>query len=165
MQLDHLRRREFITVLGSAATWPKHPPAKPGALVLEPLKAAYPCRASQASLPLMECSTPHELLNRCSLGNLQFPAIALTRCGLTSHGRRSPNSLFMSLAAHDLEFPSMERRCRPPDMSNFCCLPCRAVAEPGDRPLGFRVIDTCRVNYPCPGALIDYLHHLQGFSW
>ena len=26
-------------------------------------------------------------------------AIALTWCGLTSHGRRSPNSLFMSLAA------------------------------------------------------------------
>ena len=30
----------------------KYPPAKPGALVLEPLKAAYPCRTSQASLPL-----------------------------------------------------------------------------------------------------------------
>ena len=28
----------------------KYPPAKPGALVLEPLKAAYPCRTSQASL-------------------------------------------------------------------------------------------------------------------
>ena len=27
-------------------------PAKPRALVLEPLKAAYPCRSSQASLPL-----------------------------------------------------------------------------------------------------------------
>ena len=30
----------------------KYPPAKPGALVLEPLKAAYPCRTTQASLPL-----------------------------------------------------------------------------------------------------------------
>ena len=30
----------------------KYPPAKPGALVLEPLKAAYPYRTSQASLPL-----------------------------------------------------------------------------------------------------------------
>jgi hypothetical protein len=50
----------------------KYLPAKPGALVLEPLKAAYPCRTSQASLPLCECSTPHELLNRCSLGNYSF---------------------------------------------------------------------------------------------
>jgi hypothetical protein len=32
--------------------WSKYPPAKPGALVLEPLKAAYPCRTTQASLPL-----------------------------------------------------------------------------------------------------------------
>jgi hypothetical protein len=30
----------------------KYPPAKPGALVLKPLKAAYPYRTSQASLPL-----------------------------------------------------------------------------------------------------------------
>ena len=30
----------------------KYPPAEPGALVLEPLEAAYPCRTSQASLPL-----------------------------------------------------------------------------------------------------------------
>ena len=30
----------------------KYPPAKPRALVLELLKAAYPCRTSQASLPL-----------------------------------------------------------------------------------------------------------------
>jgi hypothetical protein len=35
----------------------KYPPAEPGALVLEPLEAAYPCCTSQASHPL--CGMPH----------------------------------------------------------------------------------------------------------
>jgi hypothetical protein len=34
----------------------KYPPAEPGALVLEPLKAAYPCRSSQASLHSVNAS-------------------------------------------------------------------------------------------------------------
>src|SRR3981189_467219 len=52
----------------------------------------------------VECSTPHDLLIRCSLSNLQFPAIALTWCGLTSHRHRSIEPFFMSLAARDSEF-------------------------------------------------------------
>src|ERR1700736_6705370 len=34
----------------------KYPPAEPGALVLEPLEAAYPCRSSQASLHSVNAS-------------------------------------------------------------------------------------------------------------
>src|ERR1700731_3220262 len=49
----------------------------------------------------VECSTPHDLLIRCSLSNLQFPAIVLTWCGLTSHRHRSIEPFFMSLAARD----------------------------------------------------------------
>jgi hypothetical protein len=46
----HMMTRR-MAILNSLAP-SKYPPAKPGALVLEPLKAAYPCRTSQASLPL-----------------------------------------------------------------------------------------------------------------
>src|ERR1700730_14778143 len=35
----------------------KYPPAEPGALVLEPLKAACPCRFSSAPLHSKECLT------------------------------------------------------------------------------------------------------------
>jgi hypothetical protein len=82
----------------------------------------------------VECSTPHELPNRCSLGNLQFPAIALTWCGLTSHGRPSPNSLFMSLAAYDSEF----RRWSGGVDRRICQTFAASPAEPGELPLGFR---------------------------
>src|SRR4030081_4146367 len=60
----------------------------------------------QAKRPFdsVECSTPHDLLIRCSLSNLQFPAIALTWCGLTSHRHRSIEPFFMSLAARDSSF-------------------------------------------------------------
>jgi hypothetical protein len=81
----------------------------------------------------VECSTPHEPLNRCSLGNL--PAIALTWCGLTSHGRRSPNSLFMSLAAHDSEFRRWSGGVDRRTCQTFAASP----AEPGELPLGFRI--------------------------
>ena len=50
------------------------PSAKPGALVLEPLEAAYPCCSSQASIHSVECLTPHQQLSRC---NLQFLLFAL----------------------------------------------------------------------------------------
>jgi hypothetical protein len=36
----------------------KYPPAKPGALVLEPLKAAWPCRTRQ-SVPSTLWNAPH----------------------------------------------------------------------------------------------------------
>jgi hypothetical protein len=42
---------------GHLLTASKYPPAEPGALVLEPLKAACPCRSSQASLHSCECLT------------------------------------------------------------------------------------------------------------
>src|ERR1700730_18392114 len=38
----------------------KYPPAEPGALVLEPLKAACPCRSGQASLPSVDTSPSAE---------------------------------------------------------------------------------------------------------
>ena len=38
----------------------------------------------------------------------------------------------------------MERRCRPPDMSNFCCLPGRA----GELPLGFRLLGGAAIAWP-----------------
>src|SRR3982074_2510899 len=52
----------------------------------------------------VECSTPHDLLIRCSLSNLQFPAIALTWCGFTSHRHRSIEPFFLSLAHRPLHF-------------------------------------------------------------
>ena len=107
----------------------KYPPAEPGALVLEPLEAAYPCRTSQASLPLLEsprlvnCETaaawatysfllcPHLVwlnLSRPSITELPLHELGGSRFGISL----------------------MERRCRPPDMSNFCCLPGRAGGTP-----------------------------------
>src|SRR4249919_2582761 len=137
----------------------KYPPAKPGALVLEPLKAAYPCCTSQRPFHSVECPTPHELLNRCSLGNLQFPAIALTWCGLTSHGRRSPNSLFMSLAAHNSEF----RRWSGGVDRRICQTFAASPAEPGELPLGFRSVSSGRGPYR-PTAALTAVMGMQIFS-
>src|SRR3977135_2163198 len=81
----------------------------------------------------VECSTPHDLLIRCSLSNLQFPAIALTWCGLTSHRHRSIEPFFMSLAARDSEF----RRLRGPSDRRICQTFAASPAEPGELPLGF----------------------------
>src|ERR1700737_4255036 len=80
----------------------------------------------------VECSTPHDLLIRCSLSNLQFPAIALTWCGLTFSSPSINRTLLHELGGSRFGVSSMERPCRPPDMSNFCCLPGRA----GGTPLG-----------------------------
>src|ERR1700737_4698538 len=82
----------------------------------------------------VECSTPHDLLIRCSLSNLQFPAIALTWCGLTSHRHRSIEPFFMSLAARDSEFRRWSGRVDRRICQTFAASP----AEPGGLPLGFR---------------------------
>ena len=82
----------------------------------------------------VECSTPHDLLIRCSLSNLQFPAIALTWCGLTSHRHRSIEPFFMSLAARDSEFRRWSGRVDRRICQTFAASP----AEPGELPLGFR---------------------------
>src|SRR6202047_2308550 len=82
----------------------------------------------------VECFTPHYLLIRCSLSNLQFPAIALTWCGLTSHRHRSIEPFFMSLAARDSEF----RRWSARDDRRICQTFAASPAEPGELPLGFR---------------------------
>src|SRR5258708_32078877 len=79
----------------------------------------------------VECSTPHDLLIRCSLSNLQFPAIALTWCGLTSHRHIEP--FFMSLAARDSEF----RPWSGPVDRRICQTFAASPAEPGELPLGF----------------------------
>src|ERR1700738_1235306 len=81
----------------------------------------------------VECSTPHDLLIRCSLSNLQFPAIALTWCGLTSHRHRSIEPFFMSLAARDWEFRRWSGRVDRRICQTFAASP----AEPGELPLGF----------------------------
>jgi hypothetical protein len=81
----------------------------------------------------VECSTPHDLLIRCSLSNLQFPAIALTWCGLTSHRHRSIEPFFMSLAARDSEFRRWSGRVDRRICQTFAASP----AEPGELPLGF----------------------------
>src|SRR5712675_2289920 len=83
----------------------------------------------------VECSTPHDLLIRCSLSNLQFPAIALTWCGLTSHRHRSIEPFFMSLAARDSEFRRWSGRVDRRICQTFAASP----AEPGELPLGFRL--------------------------
>src|ERR1700730_16943379 len=91
----------------------------------------------QTKRPLdsVECSTPHALLIRCSLSNLQFPAIALTWCGLTSHRHRSIEPFFMSLAARDSEFRRWSGRVDRRICQTFAASP----AEPGELPLGFRL--------------------------
>src|ERR1700730_1208526 len=90
----------------------------------------------QTKRPLdsVECSTPHALLIRCSLSNLQFPAIALTWCGLTSHRHRSIEPFFMSLAARDSEFRRWSGRVDRRICQTFASSP----AEAGEVPLGFR---------------------------
>src|SRR6202011_2961012 len=70
---------------------------------------------------------------RCSLSNLQFPAIALTWCGLTSHRHRSIEPFFMSLAARDSEFRRWSGRVDRRICQTFAASP----AEPGELPLGF----------------------------
>src|ERR1700686_1789332 len=80
----------------------------------------------------VECSTPHDLLIRCSLSNLQFPAIALTWCGLTSHRHRSIEPFFMSMAARDSEFRRWSGRVDRRICQTFAASP----AEPGGLPLG-----------------------------
>src|SRR5712671_6051068 len=88
----------------------------------------------------VECSTPHDLLIRCSLSNLQFPAIALTWCGLTSHRHRSIEPFFMSLAARDSEFRRWSGRVDRRICQTFAASP----AEPGELPLGFSLLMAVR---------------------
>src|SRR3984893_16484747 len=95
----------------------------------------------------VECSTPHDLLIRCSLRNLQFPAIALTWCCLTSHGHRSIEPFFMSLAARDSEFRRWSGRVDRRICQTFAASP----AEPGELPLGFSQLIS--VDFP-------FLHYL-----
>src|ERR1700738_2383383 len=100
----------------------------------------------------VECSTPHDLLIRCSLSNLQFPAIALTWCGLTSHRHRSIEPFFMSLAARDSEFRRWSGRVDRRICQTFAASP----AEPGELPLGFRSVRTQpKVTLPLPAQVLE----------
>src|SRR6202022_4884271 len=92
----------------------------------------------------VECSTPHDLLIRCSLSNLQFAAIALTWCGLTSHRHRSIEPFFMSLAARDSEFRRWSGRVDRRICQTFAASP----AEPGELPLGFSISPRPRLVWP-----------------
>ena len=105
----------------------KYPPAEPGALVLEPLEAAYPCCSSQASIHSVECLTPHQQLSRCNLQFLLF-ALHLVWPNLSSSSiDRTPLRV---LGGSRFGASPTDRRCRPPDTSNFCCLPGRAGGTP-----------------------------------
>src|SRR5260370_3933904 len=101
----------------------------------------------------VECSTPHDLLIRCSLSNLQFPAIALTWCGLASHRHRSIEPFFMSLAARDSEFRRWSGRVDRRICQTFAASP----AEPGELPLGFsqHLASTDALNTGWQGDLAD----------
>src|ERR1700738_904362 len=92
--------------------------------------------ASSGSNPKAPGSAGEYLL-RCSLSNLQFPAIALTWCGLTSHRHRSIEPFFMSLAARDSEFRRWSGRVDRRICQTFAASP----AEPGELPLGFRTVE------------------------
>src|SRR3982074_3781497 len=108
----------------------------------------------------VECSTPHDLLIRCSLSNLQFPAIALTWCGLTSHRHRSIEPFFMSLAARDSEFRRWSGRVDRRICQTFAASP----AEPGELPLGFRP-NGCVAMKPRPQDLtVDQLSYYAAVS-
>jgi hypothetical protein len=96
----------------------------------------------------VECSTPHDLLIRCSLSNLQFPAIALTWCGLTSHRHRSIEPFFMSLAARDSEFRRWSGRVDRRICQTFAASP----AEPGELPLGFRAAQRATAKFFARGV-------------
>jgi hypothetical protein len=102
----------------------KYPPAEPGALVLEPLKAAYPCRSTQASLHSVNASPSAELPQLGKLRYLLFAAS--TWCAL------SPS--FVCLAAHDSELQRWA--------GGFDFLKCQTFAaspaEPGELLFWFR---------------------------
>src|SRR6202011_5005927 len=97
--------------------------------------------ASSGSNPKAPGSAGGYLL-RCSLSNLQFPAIALTWCGLTSHRHRSIEPFFMSLAARDSEFRRWSGRVDRLICQTFAASP----AEPGELPLGFREVRPLRLD-------------------
>src|ERR1700730_8088825 len=86
----------------------------------------------QTKLPVdsVECSTPHDLLIRCSLSNLQFPAYCTHLVWLNLSSPSINRTLLHELGGSRFGVSSMERPCRPPDMSNFCCLPGRAGGTP-----------------------------------
>jgi hypothetical protein len=54
---SEISRKYQSILITTPVCYSKYPPAEPGALVLEPLEAAYPCCTSQASHPL--CGMPH----------------------------------------------------------------------------------------------------------
>ena len=75
----------------------KYPPAEPGALVLEPLKAAYPCRSIQASLHSVNASPSadrHSLVSygtcylQPRLGALQSPSSYIDEAPAEEETRR-----------------------------------------------------------------------------
>jgi hypothetical protein len=118
------------------AWWPskpsKYPPAEPGALVLEPLKAACPCRFSSAPLHSPVCAETirvsfwlRRFVARTILYNCTFEPLRL---------KLSWSSVdeipFRVLGSSRFGVSSMDRGSRPPDMSNFCCLPGRAGGTP-----------------------------------
>src|SRR5258707_6904277 len=75
----------------------KYPPAEPGALVSEPLKAAYPCRSSQASLYSVNASPSAEPLH---LGKLRYLLFA--------------TCTWYALISIIIREPPRESRFRPP---------------------------------------------------
>src|SRR6266849_9015957 len=91
----------IIVPVGLAGLASKYPPAEPGALVLEPLKAAYPCRSNQASLHSVNAS---QSADPPQLGKLRCLLFAtFTWYALISHHHPSLKLPFVCLATHDSE--------------------------------------------------------------
>src|ERR1700738_1535430 len=82
---------------GEDAGRSKYPPAEPGALDQEPLKAAYPCRSSQASLHSVNASPSAE---PPQLGKLRYLLFATSAWCALNLSMKLP---FVCLAAHDSE--------------------------------------------------------------
>jgi hypothetical protein len=111
----------------------KYPPAEPGALGLEPLKAACPRRPAPLSFShsaeyltsILEQSPVNSLARyvmHCFLASAIWFILKL----LSSSIGGTPFRVLWRLAVLSL----MDRGRRPPDMSNFCCLPGRAGGTP-----------------------------------
>jgi hypothetical protein len=127
---EFIRQDDVARSIARQSVTSKYPPAEPGALVLEPLKAAYPCCFNSACPPpprnastsFVETIRLTSLLGRQRLHNIYHDLVR--RLSNHSSRRFSPYAWAARQAA------AMERGRRPPDMSNFCCLPGRAGGTP-----------------------------------
>ena len=82
---------------------------------------------SRRPIHSVECLTPHQQLSRC---NLQFLLFALHLVWLNLSSSSIDRTPLRVLGVSRFGASPTDRRCRPPDTSNFCCLPGRAGGTP-----------------------------------